>query len=78
MQGNVKKEAAPIPLRIAAKLICSVLNINVRPPQAKKKLDTASVGGRDGSTECGGRNQRKKYVRHRSTAKPVRKNPQRA
>lgn len=48
------------PRRIAANVICSVLRTNTRPPEVRKKLDKASVGGREGRTECGGRNQRKK------------------
>lgn len=48
------------PRRIAARVTSSVENIKVSPPHAKKKLLRASVGGRDGRTERGGPNQRKK------------------
>jgi len=68
----------PIPRRIAANVICSSLKMKTRPPHARKKLAIASVGGRDGRIECGGRNQRKKYVKHRRTAKLVRKKPHKA
>jgi hypothetical protein len=56
----VLRKSVPICRRMAAKVICSVLKMKVRPPAAKKKLATASVGGREGSTDCGGRSQRKK------------------
>lgn len=46
--------------RMAAKVICSVLKMKVKPPAAKKKLARTSVGGREGSRECGGRSHRKK------------------
>jgi hypothetical protein len=48
------------PLRIAAIVISSVLDINVRPPHARKKLPRASVGGREGRIERGGLSQTKK------------------
>ena len=49
-----------LPLRIAACVTSSVENIKTNPPQAKKKLPRASVGGREGSIDLGGPSQRKK------------------
>jgi hypothetical protein len=48
------------PFRIAAMVTSSVLNINIRPPHARKKLPRASVGGREGRIEQGGPSQTKK------------------
>lgn len=64
------------PLLIAASVTSSVLNMNMRPPHAKKKLPRASVGGREGKTELGGPNHKKKYVKHLSTENPSRSHPQ--
>ncbi len=63
------------PLLIAANVSSSELNINTNPPQAKKNAANASVGGREGRIERGGATQRKKYVRHRRAANPLRRNP---
>ena len=57
---GVAEKSIPICRRMAAKVICSVLKMKVKPPAARKKLARISVGGREGSTECGGRSQRKK------------------
>jgi len=48
------------PLRIAARVISSVLNMNVSPPHARKKLPKASVGGLEGRIEREGPSQTKK------------------
>lgn len=48
------------PFRIAAMVTSSVLNMNIRPPHARKKLPSASVGGREGRIERGGPSQTKK------------------
>ena len=48
------------PFRIAAMVTSSVLNINIKPPHARKKLPRASVGGREGRIERGGPIQTKK------------------
>lgn len=48
------------PFRIAAMVTSSVLNINTKPPHARKKLARASVGGREGRIERGGLSQTKK------------------
>jgi hypothetical protein len=66
------------PLRMAVSVTSSVLSMKVRPPQARKKLARASVGGREGKTDRGGASQRKKYVRHRRTEKPRSMLPHRA
>jgi hypothetical protein len=66
------------PLRIAARVISSVLNMNVSPPHARKKLPKASVGGLEGRIEREGPSQTKKYVRHRKTENATRRYPQRA
>jgi hypothetical protein len=55
----------------------SVENMNTIPPQARKKLPRASVGGLEGRMLFGGPSQRKKYVKHRSTEKATSKLPQR-
>lgn len=66
------------PLRIAAIVTSSVENIKTKPPQVRKKLPSASVGGREGSIDFGGPSQRKKYVRQRRTANATSKFPHRA
>jgi hypothetical protein len=66
------------PLRIAAIVTSSVDKIKTKPPQARKKLPSASVGGREGSIDFGGPSQRKKYVKQRKTANATSKLPQRA
>lgn len=79
LRGQYQYHDSPSrPLRIAAIVISSVLNIKVNPPHARKKLPSASVGGRDGRIERGGSSQTKKYVRHRSTENATSKYPQRA
>lgn len=54
------------PERIAAKVIGSELEMNARPPAAKKKLAIASVGGREGRMDLAGRSHTKKYVKQAS------------
>ena len=51
---------------MAANVICSVERTNTTPPHARKIDARASVGGRDGRIEAGGRRYRKKYVRKRN------------
>lgn len=62
-----------LPLRMAAMVTSSSLNMKTRPPQVRKKLAKASVGGREGKMDRGGPSQRKKYVKHRRTAKALRR-----
>lgn len=64
------------PLRIAAIVTSSVLSWNMSPPHARKKLASASVGGRPGRTLLGGPIQTKKYVSQRRTANAARRPPQ--
>jgi len=45
---------------MAARVTSSVENMNTSPPQVRKKLPNASVGGREGSIDLGGPSQRKK------------------
>jgi hypothetical protein len=79
VQYRTKCHSSPLrPLRIAANVTSSVLKMNVSPPQARKKLPRASVGGREGRIEWGGPSQTKKYVNHRKIEKARRKYPQRA
>jgi len=66
------------PCLIAATVSSDVLNMNTKPPHAKKNPARASVGGRLGSVERGGPNHRKKYVKHRMTANPASKLPHKA
>jgi hypothetical protein len=68
--------ASSLPLRIAAIVSSSVDIMNTNPPQAKKKLPNASVGGLDGEVACGGCNQTRKYVMNRKAEKPSRSPPQ--
>jgi hypothetical protein len=72
------RRAPSRPRRIAAKVTSSVESMNTSPPHARKKLPSASVGGRLGRIERGGAIQTKKYVRQRRTAKPTRSLPQRS
>ncbi len=66
------------PAFMAPIVISSSLKMNMRPPHARKKLASASVGGREGRTERGGETQTKKYVRQRKTEKAQRRKPQSA
>lgn len=47
------------PARIAAKDTSSEDSINASPPPARQKAARASVGGREGKMDVGGRSQRK-------------------
>jgi len=67
-----------LPLRIAAMVTSSVEKMKTRPPHARKKLPSASVGGRDGRIDCGGPSHKKKYVRHLRTEKPTSRLPHNA
>jgi hypothetical protein len=49
-----------LPCLIAATVKSEVLNMNTKPPQAKKNPARASVGGRLGRVERGGPNHRKR------------------
>lgn len=49
-----------LPCLIAATVKSEVLNMNTRPPQARKNPARASVGGLLGNVERGGPNHRKK------------------
>jgi len=66
------------PRLMAAIMTSSVDNMNTKPPQAKKKLPRASVGGREGRMDFGGLNHRKKYVKQRRTENATSRFPQRA
>lgn len=66
------------PCRMAANMTCSSDEMKTTPPQVSASEARASVGGRDGSIDEGGRRNRKKYVRNRKAAKPPRRLPQRA
>jgi hypothetical protein len=60
IQENEKMNVPSRPRRIAAIVTSSVENMKTRPPQARKKLPSASVGGREGRIEREGPSQRKK------------------
>lgn len=66
------------PRRMAAIVTSSVENMKTSPPQARKKLPRASVGGREGRSDRGGESHRKKYVRHLNTEKETSRFPHRA
>jgi len=52
--------------------------MKTRPPQARKKLPRASVGGLDGSIDRGGVSHRKKYVRDLITEEASKRFPHKA
>jgi len=58
---------------MATYVICSVLMMNMSPPNPRKKLAMASVGRHHNSNKCGSWIHRKKYVRQQSMLKAVRK-----
>lgn len=78
-RASIGKPACDVPSRpwrMAASVTSSVLSMKTSPPHARKKLPSASVGGREGRMERGGLSQRKKYVRQRKTEEATSRFPQ--